>query len=200
MSHVSPPVNYKTITLSRGKHTSPYEGACVMELASMIAGEPFSDHPASVCPVIAGLLRVYNDSLDDRRRQDLYPYAVMALGTRGSRELEERRVERCLEWAKEMSRRRGWLDRLLHPVRVAHGWDRLAAAAGCAAAHEIRRHSDDTHAAALAYLSPRMMSRRFGCRCGLAGRGVSGSVGGQRVRGRPGLLRHSTREGCGPAT
>ncbi|HLI58708.1 MAG TPA: hypothetical protein VKV21_03490 [Solirubrobacteraceae bacterium] len=151
MSQVSPP-NYKTITLGRGKHASPYEGACVMELASMIAGEPFSDHPASVCPVIAGFLRVYNDSLDDRRRQDLYRYASMAIGTRGSREVEERRVARCLEWAREMSRRRSWFDRLQHPVRIARGWDRLAAAAGCAAAHEIRRHSDDTHAAALSFV------------------------------------------------
>src|SRR5579875_682936 len=129
MSQVSPP-NYKTITLGRGKHASPYEGACVMELASMIAGEPFNDH----------------------RRQDLYRYASMAIGTRGSREVEERRVARCLEWAREMSRRRSWFDRLQHPVRIARGWDRLAAAAGCAAAHEIRRHSDDTHAAALSFV------------------------------------------------
>jgi len=152
MSQAYSPVNYKTITLGKGKHSSPYEGACVMELASMIAGEPFSDHPASVCPVIGAFLRVYNDSLDDRRRQDLYPYAVMALGTRASLEVEERRIARCLEWAKEMGRRRGWVDRLLHPVRVARGWDRLAAESGCAAAHVIRRHSDDTHAAALAFV------------------------------------------------
>jgi len=39
------PVTHQTIRLSRGKHSSPEEGACVMELASMLAGEPFSDHP-----------------------------------------------------------------------------------------------------------------------------------------------------------
>jgi len=32
-----------------------------MELASMLAGEPFSDHPDSVCPTIAGFLRAYNE-------------------------------------------------------------------------------------------------------------------------------------------
>jgi hypothetical protein len=46
------PVTYQTIKLSKGKHTSPEDGACVMELASMLAGEQFSDHPASVCPVL----------------------------------------------------------------------------------------------------------------------------------------------------
>ncbi len=34
--------NYQTVKLSRGKHSSPEYGACVMELASMLAGEPFS--------------------------------------------------------------------------------------------------------------------------------------------------------------
>jgi hypothetical protein len=50
------PVTHQTIKLSKGKHASPGDGACVMELASMLAAEPFSDHPA-VCPVI-GLLAI----------------------------------------------------------------------------------------------------------------------------------------------
>ena len=52
-----------------------------MELASMLAGEPFSDHPASVCPVIGSLLREYNDSLDEQRRQDFYAYASKVVGS-----------------------------------------------------------------------------------------------------------------------
>jgi hypothetical protein len=60
------PVSYQTIKLSKGKHTDPQDGACVMELASMLAGEPFTDHPASVCPVIGSFLRSYNDSITDR--------------------------------------------------------------------------------------------------------------------------------------
>jgi hypothetical protein len=43
-----------------------------MELASMLAGEPFSDQPKSVCPVVAAFLRGYNDAVDDETRQDLY--------------------------------------------------------------------------------------------------------------------------------
>src|SRR5947209_10781009 len=59
---------YQTIKLSKGKHSSPDSGACVMELASMLAGEPFTDHPQTVCPVIGSFLRAYNDSIDDERR------------------------------------------------------------------------------------------------------------------------------------
>jgi AhpD family alkylhydroperoxidase len=40
-----------------------------MELASMLAHEPFSERPQSVCPVIGAFLRAYNDRLDDRWRQ-----------------------------------------------------------------------------------------------------------------------------------
>ena len=43
------PVSYQTIKLSKGKHTSPEEGACVMELASMLAGETFTDSGSGTC-------------------------------------------------------------------------------------------------------------------------------------------------------
>ena len=47
-----------------------------MELASMLTGEPFSDHPSSVCPVIAARLRACNDRLADEERQRLVPIAA----------------------------------------------------------------------------------------------------------------------------
>ena len=80
-----PPVSHQTIKLSRGRHSSPEHGACVMELASMLAGEGFSDHPRSVSRPIASFLRGYNDLVDDRRREDLYGYAAQAVGTAGCR-------------------------------------------------------------------------------------------------------------------
>ena len=91
-------VTHQTIRLSKGKHTSKEHGACVMELASMLADEPFSDHPAGVCPVIGSLLRAYNDSIDDRRRQDLYIYAAKVVGSRGSTDLERLRTEHVTAW------------------------------------------------------------------------------------------------------
>lgn len=91
-----PSPTFQTIRLTRGRHQSPAEGACVMELASMLADEPFSDHPRSVCPVIAMILRAYNDGVDDDLRQDLYGYAAAAVGTR-DRRARRRRLQRCEE-------------------------------------------------------------------------------------------------------
>jgi hypothetical protein len=69
-----------------------------MELASMLAGERFTDRPRSVSPVIGAFLRAYNDRLDDERRQDLYEYAARVVGTSTSRRIERARSERCCEW------------------------------------------------------------------------------------------------------
>lgn len=90
-----PPVSHQTVRLTRGSHRSPTDGVCVMELASMLAGEDFSDHPRAVCPVIGGFLRTYNDSVDDDRRQDLYRYAAKVVGTRGSRQVQRARARMC---------------------------------------------------------------------------------------------------------
>ena len=145
------PVNYQTIKLSKGKHTSPEDGACVMELASMLAGEQFSDHPASVCPVIGSFLRAYNDSVDDSRRQDLYGYASRVVGTRGSADVQRARAERLLRWAAELRQRR-WTRVLLPPRLRAIGLHRHPPldAVGTHAVHAIPRHNDQTHSEALA--------------------------------------------------
>jgi hypothetical protein len=82
--------SHQTLRLSAGKHYSPDEGACVMELASMLAGERFGDHPRAVCPVIAVVLRGYNDGTGDEGRQDLYRFAAEAVGTRRRSALRER--------------------------------------------------------------------------------------------------------------
>jgi hypothetical protein len=75
-----------------------------MELASMLADEPFSDRPASASPVIAALLRTYNDGLDDGLRQDLYPLAALVVGSHRGRAVEEERASRCLAFASELGR------------------------------------------------------------------------------------------------
>jgi hypothetical protein len=107
-------VSHQTVRLRRGKHASPEKGVCVMELASMLAGEPFSDRPQSVCPVLGAYLRSYNDVIDDDRRQDLFRYAADAIGTAGPAELRRRRAERCLAEIASLhdqrSRVRRWLS------------------------------------------------------------------------------------------
>jgi hypothetical protein len=145
------PVSYQTITLGRGKHDSPEDGACVMELASMLAGEPFDDHPQSVCPVIGSFLRAYNDRIDDRRRQDLYAYAAKVVGSRASEDVEHARAERVRAWALELHFGR-WLERLV-PARLrallpTPPRELVGSHAVCA----IPQHNDKTHAEALALI------------------------------------------------
>jgi hypothetical protein len=74
-----------------------------MELASMLAGEPFSDHPRSTCPVIGAFLRAYNDGLPEDRRQDLYEYAAKVVGTSADRRARRVRARMCLEWLAEQT-------------------------------------------------------------------------------------------------
>ena len=127
-----PPVTHQTVRLARGKHTSPNDGACVMELASMLAGERFTDHPRSVSPVIAAFLRVYNDMVDRERRADLYAYAAASVGTRGPRECEEVRADICRMWLESRVRRTA-LDRV--SVALRFGALRRAAVAAQAASY-----------------------------------------------------------------
>jgi len=144
------PVTHQTIKLSKGKHTSPNDGACVMELASMLAGEPFTDHPASVCPVIGSFLRSYNDSIDDGRRQALYESASKIVGSRGSRRVQQARADRLAQWADDMQRsRRAWF--LRSPLRAVGRLRKPPLdAIGAYAVHSIPRHTEQTHASALA--------------------------------------------------
>jgi hypothetical protein len=144
------PVSYQTIKLSKGKHTSPEDGACVMELASMLAGEPFTDHPVSVCPVIGSFLRAYNDSIGDVRRQALYEYASKVVGSRGAQRTQQARAGRLAQWADEIYRTRPVRFPLTSPLRALGRLRRPPVdAIGTYAVHAIRRHTDETHEAVL---------------------------------------------------
>lgn len=144
--------NYQTIRLGKGKHWSPEDGACVMELASMLAGEPFSDHPRSVSRSIAAFMRAYNDSLDDDRRQTLYAYASLCVGTAGSTRLEQARARALVDFGDEQWTRRcnrSLIERLRYRRARRQRSHELPAAARYAV-RAIGEHSDDTHAAVLA--------------------------------------------------
>jgi hypothetical protein len=146
-------MNYQTIRLSRGQHTSPEEGACVMELASMLAGESFSDHPQSACPVISSFLRAYNDRVNDERRQDLYRYAAEVVGTSSPGIVEQARAERLAAWGRDTWARR-WTRRFVLP-----GWRMVGIEhqppidlLGVHAVRAIWKVDDRTHAGALALI------------------------------------------------
>jgi hypothetical protein len=145
-------VSYQTIKLSKGKHTSPDDGACVMELASMLAGEPFTDHPLAVCPVIGSFLRAYNDSIDDGRRQALYEYASRIVGSRTIVSVQRARAARLAEWTEEMQRSRPTRFLLRRPLRALRPRKPPLEAIGAFAVRSIAKHTDETHAAVLGLL------------------------------------------------
>jgi hypothetical protein len=146
-----PQVSHQTIKLAKGKHQSAEQGACVIELASMLAGEPFTDHPQSVSAPIASFLRRYNDLLDDRRRQDLYPYAARVVGSACTPEVEFARVRRLMAWADRMWATRRWpLRSRLAAYRRNKARTNHPELAGSYAVRALPRMSDAAHAAALA--------------------------------------------------
>lgn len=66
-------------TLAKGKHRSPRQGACFMEMASFLAGERWSDHPACTHPLLAEVARLVNDHTSDANRSrlaDLIPAVI----------------------------------------------------------------------------------------------------------------------------
>ena len=70
--------------LSRGKHRTPRHGACFMELASVLAGEKWSDHPSCTHPLLAQLAREVNDHTSDDGRQQLTLLIPSVVGRRGT--------------------------------------------------------------------------------------------------------------------
>jgi hypothetical protein len=70
--------------LSRGRHRRPRKGACVMEYASFLAGEKWSDHPSCTHPLLAELARQVNDFISDRSRQTLVEFVPDLIGLTGA--------------------------------------------------------------------------------------------------------------------
>jgi hypothetical protein len=129
-----------------------------MELASMLAGERFSDRPQCASPVIGAFLRTYNDAVGDARRQDLYRFAAMVVGSRASRQCERMRADMCVEWAYGLASDAGlrrWHLRRLARMGEMPGHSSLedcGSMAARVAAASIRRRDDAAHARALAFV------------------------------------------------
>jgi hypothetical protein len=86
-------------TLKSGKHNSIDDGACLLEAVSWIAGEPFSDHPQCVCPVLGAFGRAWNDSLDDEtRNRILAPFVPLLVGTKSTKAVAELRAWMAADW------------------------------------------------------------------------------------------------------
>ena len=83
--------------LSYGSHASGDKGRCAMEWVSYLAGEPHTDQPVCVSPVLKNFCIRLNDRLDDDSRQKLRPYLARTIGTANDG-LDKQRVQMCREF------------------------------------------------------------------------------------------------------
>ncbi|HET6916871.1 MAG TPA: hypothetical protein VFH56_12345, partial [Acidimicrobiales bacterium] len=90
-------LNLETITLDKGPHDDPTDGHCLLEVVSMFAGEPFTDHPQCVSPVLRNFGINLNDEWDAAQRQKLKRFIPLLPGTAGDG-LDEARGYLALDW------------------------------------------------------------------------------------------------------
>jgi hypothetical protein len=151
------------LPLSRGKHSRPEEGCCVMEkLALRIrCGVPgvidpvpdyrFTDSPDDqVSVVISTFLRHWNDAMSDDDRQILEPYTITAIGTATGRADDLKRAWLCADWvvheytpamlrAARLQDDAERLEQLVHLVdRATYEEAEPVLQAACSAAYERR--------------------------------------------------------------
>ena len=104
--------------LTAGAHLVPEDGACLMEYASVLAGEPFSDHPRCTDPLLATLARLVNDATTDAGRHRLAPLApALAAALPGTAVGAASLVHAVLESARDRGTRSRALDRQLRAAR-----------------------------------------------------------------------------------
>jgi hypothetical protein len=119
--------------LSRGKHRNPRKGACFMELASLLAGERWSDHPACTHPLLAAVARHVNDYTSDAGRQRLATLIPSVIGLTGhDLHVDARIALRCATTALPVvsaERQRAMAVAVLTADRVLAGLDGRPAAA-----------------------------------------------------------------------
>jgi hypothetical protein len=120
----SAPLRIESLRLEPGSHASPEQGVCIVELASILAKEKFSDEPDCVCDVIGAFLRSWNDRASYVDRQRLRPYAARIVGTCSGRAITHRRRDICLVWSGLAGLDGGPLSRSLGRLRarIRVGW------------------------------------------------------------------------------
>jgi hypothetical protein len=129
--------------LASGSHISMESGLCVMEAASYVAAEPWSDSPPCVCPVIGSFMRAWNDGLpsDAERDRLLKPLISSIIDTKSTSEVEERRSYLALDWLVRVYTPK-WLDlvaSLASHAKALRDLSEIADMAGATAAGTLTR-------------------------------------------------------------
>ena len=92
-------IDLDSVVLSSGAHSDRDDGTCLLEAAAWWAGEPHSDQPGCVSPVLAGFGRSWSDGMrSDEERASLRQYIPLLVGTAGDRDADERRAWMAADW------------------------------------------------------------------------------------------------------
>ncbi len=83
--------------LKKGAHADLEKGACIMELVSYIANEPWSDHPKCACQILTEYAICLNDRFSGEHRQLLKPLIPLLLNSKASDEIATAR-KRLIMW------------------------------------------------------------------------------------------------------
>ncbi len=89
------------IILHEGAHDESSGQMCLLEAVAWVVGEPWSDHPDCVCPVLAAFGRSWNDGLpdDETRTRLLAPLIPRLVGTRSTPEVQDARAFMAADWS-----------------------------------------------------------------------------------------------------
>lgn len=91
--------DFATLVLTSGAHDRFEDGVCLLEAVAYVAGEPHTDHPKCVSPVLAAFGREWNDGLrSDEERSQLKQYIPRLIGTAGDKAADERRAWLAVDW------------------------------------------------------------------------------------------------------
>lgn len=85
------------LTIDHGSHSSFDAGHCSTEVVAYLAGEPHTDHPECLSPVLGAFIRTWNDDLDDEGRQKLKSFLPRVIGTAGDGR-DEARAWLATDW------------------------------------------------------------------------------------------------------
>ena len=92
-------LDLESVVLNHGSHSSPDEGACLLEVVSMFAGEAFSDKPSCVDPVLRSFGISWNDGMrTDEERAQLKQYITGLVGTNKGGALSQKRGWMAIDW------------------------------------------------------------------------------------------------------
>src|SRR5215471_4062137 len=72
MSQERPSTLLNAFPIRAGSHARRGDGMCAMEMVAWLAGEEHGDGPRCACPVIAAVVRAFNDALPDDAARSLW--------------------------------------------------------------------------------------------------------------------------------